>query len=123
MSQTGKPRIEPELEPVRVLGRGLRSQRGVHLTMRTLREAAGKTQTDVADGSQINQADISRLEGRENFDDCQVSTLQRYVNALGGRLEVVAAFGSKRIILVGTKTAAVRGVPAKRARARPASRG
>ena len=122
MSQTSKRRIGPEVEPVRVLGRGLRSQRGVHLTMRTLRDAAGKTQTDVADGSQINQADISRLEGRENFDDCQVSTLQRYVAALGGRLELVAAFGSKRIILVGTKTAAVREVPAKRARARPTSR-
>jgi transcriptional regulator with XRE-family HTH domain len=72
--------------------------------MRTLREATGKTQVDVAEASQIDQADISRLEGRESFEDCQVSTLQRYVAALGGRLELVAAFGNKRIVLTGVQT-------------------
>lgn len=103
MSRVAKHRVESETEPVRVLGRGLRAQRGVHLTMRTLREAAGKTQVDVAQASQIDQADISRLESRESFDDCQVSTLQRYVAALGGQLELVAAFGNKKIILTGVR--------------------
>lgn len=93
------------VEPVRVLGRGLRARRGVHLTMRVVREAAGKTQTDVAKTSAMNQGDISRLETREDFADCQVSTLQRYVAALGGQLELVAAFGDKKIILTGTKAA------------------
>src|SRR5258705_209744 len=37
-----------EAEPVRVLGRGLRAQRGVHLPLRILREGAGKTQVEVA---------------------------------------------------------------------------
>jgi hypothetical protein len=101
MSQPTKRRVERDLAPVRVLGRGLRAQRGVHLTMRTLREAAGKTQTEVAETSMIDQADISRLECRENFAECQVSTLQRYVAALGGHLELVAAFGNKKIILSG----------------------
>jgi len=82
MSYGIKRRIETETEPVRVLGRGLRAQRGVHLTVRTLREAAGKTQVD----------------------DCQVSTLQRYVAALGGRLELVATFGNKKIVLTGAQT-------------------
>ena len=77
MNHAAQRRGEPEVEPVRVLGRGLRAQRGVHLTMRTLREAAGKTQIDVATASQINQADVSRLESREDFDDYQVSTLRR----------------------------------------------
>ena len=104
MSYGIKRRIESETEPVRVLGRGLRAQRGVHLTIRTLREAAGKTQVDIAEGSQIDQADISRLESRESFDDCQVSTLQRYVAALGGRLELVATFGNKKIVLTGAQT-------------------
>lgn len=103
MSQATKRRVESETEPVRVLGRGLRAQRGVHLTLRTLREAAGKTQADVAAESQINQADISRLESRESFEDCQVSTLQRYVAALGGQLELVAAFGNKKIVLAGVQ--------------------
>jgi transcriptional regulator with XRE-family HTH domain len=69
--------------------------------MRTLREAAGKTQAEVAEASGIDQGDISRLENRENFADCQVSTLQRYVATLGGQLELVAAFGGKRIVLAG----------------------
>jgi hypothetical protein len=105
MSQVTKPRVERDIEPVRVLGRGLRAQRGVHLTMRTLREAAGKTQTEVAEASMIDQADISRLESRENLAECQVSTLQRYVAALGGQLELVAAFGNKKIILSGAAQA------------------
>jgi hypothetical protein len=96
MSQATKRQVESEAEPVRVLGRGLRAQRGVHLTLRTLREAAGKTQVDTAEASQIDQADISRLESRESFEECQVSTLQRYVAALGGRLDLVAVLGTRR---------------------------
>ena len=112
MSQATRQRVERDPEPVRVLGRGLRAQRGVHLTMRTLREAAGKTQTEVAETSMIDQADISRLESRENFAECQVSTLQRYVAALGGHLELVAAFGNKKIILSGAaQTAPSGGLP------------
>lgn len=101
MSHAIKRRSESEGEPVRVLGRGLRAQRGVHLTLRMLREAAGKTQVDITGTSQMDQADISRLEGRKEFDDCQVSTLKRYISALGGQLELVAAFGDKKIIVAG----------------------
>jgi hypothetical protein len=105
MTQSTKRRIERDTEPVQVLGRGLRAQRGVHLTMRTLREAAGKTQTEVAQASMIDQGDISRLESRENLAECQISTLQRYIAALGGQLELVAAFGNKKIILSGAAQA------------------
>ena len=103
MSQATKRRNEPEREPVRVLGRGLRAQRGVHLSLRAVREAVGRTQLEVAEASEIDQGDISRIEGREVFDDCQVSTLQRYLAAIGGDLELVAAFGDKKIILVGVQ--------------------
>jgi hypothetical protein len=103
MSQATKRRIESGEEPMRVLGRGLRAQRGVHLTLRTLREATGKTQVEVAEVSGIDQADISRLESRESFEDCQVFTLQRYVAALGGNLELVAAFGNKKIVVAGVQ--------------------
>jgi hypothetical protein len=92
-----------ETEPVRVLGRGLGAQRGVRLTLRTLREATGKTQLDVAREAGMDQSDVSRLESREDFDDCQVSTLQRYVTALGGQCQLVAAFGDKRIELSGVE--------------------
>jgi len=103
MSHATKRTVEIQEEPVRVLGRGLRAQRGVHLTLRTLREAAGKTQVDVTSLSQMDQGDISRLESRESFDDCLVSTLQRYLSAIGGQLELVAAFGDKKIVITGVQ--------------------
>ena len=103
MNLTTKRRIDSETEAVRVLGRGLRAQRGVHLSLRGVREATGKTQVDVAATSAIDQADISRLESRADFDDCQVSTLRRYIAALGGELELVAAFGNKKIVLTAAK--------------------
>ena len=114
MSVSAKRHLSPETEPVRVLGRGLRAQRGVRLTMRVVREAAGKTQVDVAAESQMDQADVSRLESREEFADCQVSTLQRYVTALGGNLELVAAFGNKKIVLCGVESGVPERTPANK---------
>ena len=93
----------PDPEPVRVLGRGLRVQRGVRLTLRMIREATGRTQTEVASLSRIDQGDVSRLEQREAFDDCQVATLRRYVEALGGTLDLVARFGERKIMISGVE--------------------
>jgi hypothetical protein len=64
----------------------------------------GKTQIDIAKHSQIDQGDVSRLETRSDFEDCQVATLRRYVEALGGSLELVARFGDKRIVISGVET-------------------
>ncbi len=122
MSQSARKKREPEVEPVRVLGRGLRAHRGIHLTLRTLREATGKTQVEVAQASQIDQADVSRLESRSEFDDCQVATLMRYVSALGGRLALVAEFGEKRIGLVGAAPVAPPVAPASKASPRTGRR-
>jgi hypothetical protein len=68
-----------------------------------LRDAVGKTQVGVAKRSQIDQADVSRLESRSDFEDCQVATLRRYIEALGGSLELVAQFGDKRIAISGVQ--------------------
>jgi hypothetical protein len=51
----------------------------------------------------MDQSDVSRLEARSDFEDCLVSTLRRYIAALGGELELVAAFGDRKIILAGTE--------------------
>ena len=53
MSTAIKRRSTPEAEPVRILGRGLRAQRGVHLTIRAVREAVGKTQLEVAEDASM----------------------------------------------------------------------
>lgn len=78
------------------------------------------------EASHIDQADISRPEARGNLDDCQVSTLQRYIAALGGRLDIVAVFGDKKIILTGVDAQSPKEVPANKAlqrtRRRPARR-
>lgn len=115
MTQSMKRTAQLDAEPVRVLGRGLRAQRGVHLTLRTVREATGKTQVDVAQESQIDQADVSRLENRADFDDCQIATLKRYIGALGGHLELVARFGDKKVSLVGAKPTVAATTPASSA--------
>ncbi|HEX7480160.1 MAG TPA: hypothetical protein VF331_20340 [Polyangiales bacterium] len=92
-----------DAEPVRVLGRGLRAHRGVRMTMRALRDAAGKTQVEVSKSAHIDQGDVSRLERKQDFDDCEVATLRRYVESIGGKLELVAVFGDKKITLAGVK--------------------
>lgn len=113
MAQATRKRVEPVAPEVRVLGRGLRARRGVHLTLRGVREAAGKTQADVEKASRIDQGDISRLETRPTFDECQVETLRRYVIALGGELELVAVFGDKKIVLTGSSARDAAAPPAE----------
>ncbi len=73
------------------------------MTMRALRDAAGKTQVEVSKSARIDQGDVSRLERKQDFDDCEVATLRRYVESIGGKLELVAVFGDKKIILAGVK--------------------
>ncbi len=66
--------------------------------LKTLREAAGLTQEELAERIDVNQSQLSRIEKRDDF---LVSTLQRYVEALGGKLEVTAVLrGGKRVKLV-----------------------
>ena len=101
MKASPRQKQQVENEPVRVLGRGLRAARGVHLPLRVLREGAGKTQVEVAAAGGMDQGDVSRLERRGDFDDCQISTLRRYVEAMGGTLELVAVFGTKKIGITG----------------------
>jgi DNA-binding XRE family transcriptional regulator len=67
-------------------------------TLKELRELAGKTQIETARAAEMTQSSLSELETRE---DHRLSTLRRYVEALGGELEVVAVFGHKRMRLQG----------------------
>jgi DNA-binding XRE family transcriptional regulator len=76
---------EIDVTKARVLGRGLRKDR--KLPLRALREAADKTQDEVARLAGMDQSEISRVEQR---DDLRVSTLRRYARALGAEIEIVA---------------------------------
>ena len=68
------------------------------MTLRALRESTGKTQEEMAELTSMSQPQLSRLERR---DDHLLSTLRRYVAALGGQIEVVAVVDGKRIRLRG----------------------
>jgi DNA-binding XRE family transcriptional regulator len=59
------------------------------MTLRDLRKARNQTQTRVAERLGINQENVSRLEQRS---DLLISTLSGYVEAMGGKLNLVAKF-------------------------------
>jgi DNA-binding XRE family transcriptional regulator len=59
------------------------------LLLSEIREMAGKSQQQVAEAIGIKQPSLSKLESQS---DMQISTLQRIIGALGGKLEVIARF-------------------------------
>jgi hypothetical protein len=71
-------------------------QEVLELTLQELRQSMAKTQVDVARAADMTQSELSRLESRA---DHRISTLRRYVEALGGELEVTAVFGATRVKL------------------------
>ena len=76
--------------------------RGVLL--RRLREKCGLTQQALAELLGIRQASVSGFERRS---DVQVSTLERVLDALGGKLEIFAVFPDGRYRMDAEVTAAV----------------
>ena len=69
-----------------------------------LREARNMTQVQVAQVLGSSQANISKLERR---DDLYLSTLSAYVEALGGRLDLRAVFPDQVITIEVAATAEV----------------
>ncbi len=59
------------------------------MCLRDLRRARRQTQVQVAKELGINQENVSRIEKRS---DLLISTLSGYVQAMGGRLSLVAEF-------------------------------
>jgi len=66
------------------------------VTMRELRAFAGLSQVEVAAAMGVGQAEVSRPEARA---DTKLSTIERYVRALGGEVEIVARFGDRSLRL------------------------
>lgn len=58
-------------------------------TLRQVREARERSQAAVAQKLQIKQAAVSKLERRT---DMYLSTLRGYIEAMGGKLEIIARF-------------------------------
>jgi transcriptional regulator with XRE-family HTH domain len=66
------------------------------LTLKELRKDLDITQADLARAADMTQSETSRLESRE---DHRVSSLRRYLEALGGEIEITAIIGSRRVKL------------------------
>ena len=59
------------------------------LTLQDLRKRKALTQTQLAETLGIRQATVAQMEKRS---DLLISTLRSYVEAMGGRLDLVVAF-------------------------------
>lgn len=108
------PEIELESGRFRRIGRGRHAGKRVSVPLADARTATGKTQNDVASASGMQQADVSRLERRTDYDEVLVGTLRRYARALGGDLELSIVVDGDRIVLQGEKSSRA---PVRRARA------
>jgi hypothetical protein len=67
-----------------------------------LRSMAAKTQVQVSEASELAQSEVSKIE-RRDLDGMQVSTLRRYVEGLGAKLELVAVVGGRRVVIASPK--------------------
>jgi predicted transcriptional regulator len=63
-----------------------------------VRQQQGVTQTQLAESMHISQAAVSSIE-RGELSRSELSTIRKYVEALGGKLEIVASFGDERLVL------------------------
>ena len=59
------------------------------IALAELRELRGVSQAEVADGLGTSRPNVSRIEKEA---DVRLSTLERYVESLGGKLEIRAVF-------------------------------
>jgi DNA-binding XRE family transcriptional regulator len=66
-------------------------------SLKDLRQAVAQTQQDLAATLGVGQDTISRLEKRS---DMLLSTLRRYVEAMGGKLELVAQFPNRPPVVI-----------------------
>jgi transcriptional regulator with XRE-family HTH domain len=84
------------------------------LTLRDLRRAHEFTQTRMAEALHISQDGVSRIEMRSDF---LLSTLRSYVEAMGGKLRLVAEFPDRKpVAIAGLKSLGAEERPSRRVR-------
>jgi transcriptional regulator with XRE-family HTH domain len=66
-------------------------------TLKDLRQAVERTQEDLAARLGVGQDTVSRIERRS---DILLSTLRRYVEAMGGELQLVARFPDRQPLVI-----------------------
>lgn len=88
--------LDPRTDEERAAGQAVaRERREAYVRgyqMAEMRKAAGLTQTDLAHTLGVSQARISKIEHGEIAG---IETIRAYVEALGGRINIVATLGDK----------------------------
>ena len=69
------------------------------LRLGDIREAVGKTQVELAAELRLGQGSVSKIE---RAADMYLSTLRRYIEALGGELEVLARFPEGTVVPIAS---------------------
>jgi DNA-binding XRE family transcriptional regulator len=87
---------EAEAEVAAHKAEALAEQRAYRLA--EVRRQHGLTQLQLAESLHISQAAVSSIE-RGELSRSELSTIRKYVEALGGKIEIVAAFGDERLVL------------------------
>jgi transcriptional regulator with XRE-family HTH domain len=89
--------LRKKMAPERQARNAQRAQEALaELALQELRQALNLTQEQVATIMQMNQAAVSKLEHQS---DIYVSTLRRFVAALGGQLKLVASFPDREVVI------------------------
>ena len=79
------------------VGRRIAARAQELASLKDLRQAVEQTQADLAAALGVGQDTISRLEKRS---DMLLSTLRRYIESLGGKLELVAQFPNRPPVII-----------------------
>lgn len=87
-------------------------------SLQQLRRAVGRAQTDIAAALRIKQPSVSKIEKQT---DLYLSTLRSYVEALGGKLELVVRLPAHRPLRI-RQLGQVTGSTSSSGRARPPRR-
>lgn len=68
----------------------------VELALQDLRKSLDLTQEQVAEAMQMNQAAVSKMEHQS---DIYVSTLRKFIEAMGGHVKIVASFPDREVVI------------------------
>ena len=98
-----KQRMRPEAR--REIEAAARAERAA-MPLADIRKAVGLTQNEIARQLEVGQGTVSNIE---NSADMYLTTLRKYIEALGGELELMASFpGGRKMIIVSLAALAER---------------
>jgi DNA-binding transcriptional regulator YiaG len=98
MSAEAKERIEAKVEQV-----------SREMDLAEVRRALKLSQEELAETLHVGQAAVAKIEKRT---DMYVSTLRRFIRAMGGELDIVARFPDRSITIKNFRDLAEEGEPA-----------